>query len=218
MAVSFIQVPVCFKRLVIIILTGNKNSVKSKKMTHRKTEIHKARTIGAYFLLVFIAYGLGRHLFETEEEAGKYIGALLILANSIMVLFIGIYIRKTLQRYSTLIGNLYSLARVIEAVALLSILLNLVPAIHIDIDYPYFIAMFVLGLGSIPMCLALYKNRILPAWLAIWGFIGYTVFAFGFLMELFGKNWSMYLLALAGLWEITFGIWLIAKSGIKKSK
>jgi hypothetical protein len=187
-------------------------------MTHRKTEIHKARTIGAYFLLAFIAYGLGRHLFETKEEAGKYTGALLILVNSIMVLFIGIYMRKTLQRYSTLIGNLYSLARVIEAVVLVSILLNLIPAIHIDIDYPYFIAMFVLGLGSIPMCLTLYKNRILSAWLAIWGFIGYTVFAFGFLMELFGKNWSMYLLALAGLWEITFGIWLIAKSGIKKDK
>ena len=46
--------------------------------------------------------------------------------------------------------------------------------------------------------------------------IGYSVFAFGFLMEFFGKEWSMYLLALGGLWEITFAIWLIIKGGQNK--
>ncbi|MDO5607707.1 MAG: DUF4386 family protein [Capnocytophaga sp.] len=69
--------------------------------------------------------------------------------------------------------------------------------------------MLVLGLGSIPMCLMLYKYKIVPTWLAIWGAIGYAVFSFGFLKVLFGKEWSMLLLGLGGLWEITFAIWLI---------
>ena len=36
--------------------------------------------------------------------------------------------------------------------------------------------------------------------------------SFGLLMELFGKEWSMYLLD-PGLWEITFAIWLIIYGG-----
>ena len=35
-------------------------------------------------------------------------------------------------------------------------------------------------------------------------------------MELIGKNWSMYLLGLAALWEITFAIWLIIKGANEK--
>ena len=35
-------------------------------------------------------------------------------------------------------------------------------------------------------------------------------------MELIGKNWSMYLLVLAVLCEITFAIWLIIKVGNEK--
>ncbi len=80
-------------------------------------------------------------------------------------------------------------------------------------DLGYFLAMLVLGLGSIPMCLTLYKHKISPSWLAIWGVVGYAFFSFGFLMELFGKEWSMYLLGLGGLWEIIFAIWLIIYGG-----
>ena len=78
-------------------------------------------------------------------------------------------------------------------------------------DLGYFLAMFVLGLGSIPMCILLYKHEITPKWLAFWGALGYAILSIGFFMELFGKNWSKYLLGLAALWEITFAIWLIKK-------
>ena len=71
--------------------------------------------------------------------------------------------------------------------------------------------MLVLGIGSIPMCLTLLKHKIVPSWLAIWGVIGYAVFAFGFLTEMLGKEWSMYFLAPGGLWEVTFAVWLILR-------
>lgn len=171
--------------------------------------IYQARTIGSFFLLAFLAYGFGRHFFESAINEEKYLGALLIIANSIMVLFIGVLLSKTLNRYNSLVGNIYLYTRIFEALALASIVLTLFVKGNISDDLGYFLAMLVLGLGSIPMCLTLHKHKITPSWLAIWGVVGYTIFAFGFLMELFGKEWSMYLLGLGGLWEITFAIWLI---------
>ncbi|MBX2962739.1 MAG: DUF4386 domain-containing protein [Cyclobacteriaceae bacterium] len=177
------------------------------------SQIFKARTIGSFFLLAFLAYGFGRHLFDSEVNSENYIGALLIIINSIMVLFIGILFRQTLQKYNALVGNIYLFTRVFESIALASIVLNVMPTVRVSEDYGYFLAMLILGLGSIPMCFTLYKHKISPSWLAIWGITGYGIFSFGFLMELFEREWSMYLLILAALWEITFAIWLITKGG-----
>ncbi len=185
------------------------------KKTNQLTEIYKARTIGSLFLLAFIAYGLGRHFFESEVVFKEYIVTTLIIANSIMVLFIGILLRKTLQLYSPLIGNIYLFTRVFESIALASIVLNLVPTINISYDHGYFLGMLCLGLGSIPMCLTFYKHMIIPPWLAIFGIVGYALLSFGFLMEFFGKTWSMYLLIPGGLWEVIFAIWLITSRSLK---
>ena len=136
--------------------------------------------------------------------------------NSIVVLLIGNFLRQTLIKFNIFTGNIYFFSRAIEAIALFSIVLNLIPGINVSMDYGYFIAMLFLGSGSIPMCYILYKEKIAPKWLALWGAIGYSVLAFGFLMELFGKEWSMYLLILGGLWEITFAFWLIIKGGKNK--
>lgn len=105
-----------------------------------------------------------------------------------MVLFIGILFRKTLNQYNSLVGSIYLYTRVFEALALASLVLKLFLKGIFSDDLGYFLAMLVLGLGSIPMCLTLLKHKISPPWLAIWGAVGYAIFAFGFLMELFGKN------------------------------
>lgn len=185
-------------------------------MEHKNTntrEIYNARTIGSFFLLAFLAYGFGRSMVESEPYSEKYLGALLIFANSLMVLFIGILFRRTLQLYNGLVGNLYLVTRVFESMALASIALNVIPSVHISDAYGYFPAMLVLGFGSIPMCMTLYKQRLSPSWLALWGVTGYAIFAYGFIMELLGRAWSMYLLLPGGLWEIIFAGWLIIKGG-----
>jgi hypothetical protein len=179
------------------------------------TKIYKARLIGTFFLLAFMAYGIGRNLLESGSTSEKYIGAILVIANSIMVLLIGAYLRNILMNYSVLAGNIYLFTRAFESIALASLVLNLITTVQISDFCGYFPAMLVLGLGSIPMCFTLYKYKILPTWLAIWGIIGYIAFAFGFLMELFGKQWSMYFLASGALWEITLAIWLIVTANKK---
>jgi hypothetical protein len=185
------------------------------EMKHNKhsSRIPGARMIGAFFLLAFLLYGFGRNLFENEAYSDKYAGAILILSNSIVVLLIGIQLRKTLINENMLVANTYLISRFIESLALLSIVLNLVPGVSISMDYGYFVAMLVLGIGSVPMCYTLYKNGLIPMWLGLWGIIGYAVFAFGFLMEFFGQSWSMYLLIPGGLWEVVFAVWLLIKGG-----
>jgi hypothetical protein len=181
--------------------------------TMSRIEIKHARIIGSLFLMAFLAYGFGRYFFESEEMHIKLAGAFLVLVNSTVVLFIGILLRKTVREYNTLAGNIYLFTRIFEALLLAALVVTLLPGVTIANDYDYLVAMFILGLGSIPMCLTLYKHRIAPPSLALWGAVGYAIFALGFLMELAGTAWSMYLLIPAGLWEVTFAFWLIIKGG-----
>jgi cadmium resistance protein CadD (predicted permease) len=59
--------------------------------------IYKANIIGLFFLLAFLLYGFGRIFFESEISFGSYFGAFLILANSILVIYIGVFLRKNTQ-------------------------------------------------------------------------------------------------------------------------
>lgn len=185
-------------------------------MNNRWVRIQHAKIIGSFFLLAFFAYGGGRFLFESKQTFNQYMGAMLILLNSVLVLFIGILLKKTLQKYNDKVGNIYLFTRIFEAIALASIVLKLFLKTEMPDDIGYFLAMLVLGLGSIPMCYALYKHNISPTWLALWGIVGYLLFSFGFMMELWGKEWSMFFLIPAGLWEITFGLWLILRKNNQK--
>ena len=175
------------------------------------TRIYKDRIIGLLFLGAFLCYGIGRNLFESQNNSEQLTGSFLIIINSIFVIYIGIFLRKTIKSYHFLVANIYLFTRIIEAIALSSILVNLIPTVNISYDLGYHIAMFSLGVGSIPMCYVLYKNNIVVNWLAIWGIIGYSLLSLGFLMELFGNEWSMYLLIIGGLWEIIFAVRLIAR-------
>ena len=174
-------------------------------------KIHKDRIIGLLFIGAFLCYGIGRNFFESQNNSEQLIGGFLILINSIFVIYIGIFLSKTIKPFHSLVANTYLFTRVIEAIALSSILLNLLLNTKISYDLGYHIAMLSLGIGSIPMCYVLYKNNIVANWVAIWGLIGYSLLSLGFLMEFFGNNLSMYLLIIGGLWEITFGIRLIAR-------
>lgn len=190
------------------MVSKQKNKMKENKV---KTKIYRAALIGIFFLLAFLLYGIGQSLFETETQLQKYIGILLIILNSIIVFLIGFFIRKMLKYDNPFVGNIYFITRFLEAILLGSVVFNLIPKIDLDKNYTYFLPMLILGIGSIPMCFTLHKNKLIPNWLAIWGMFGYAVFAFGFLMELFGIEWSMYFLGIGGLWEIVFAIWLIVK-------
>jgi hypothetical protein len=69
-----------------------------------------------------------------------------------------------------------------------------------------------LGIGSLFFCALLFRSGLVPRFLAVWGFLGYALFAAGSMLELSGIAGAGLLAAIpSGLFEVTFGIWLIAR-------
>jgi hypothetical protein len=76
----------------------------------------------------------------------------------------------------------------------------------------YNVAEAGLGIGSLFFCALLFRTGLVPRWLAAWGFIGYACFAAGNLLELAGVAGAALVASIpGGLFELTFGIWLIAR-------
>ena len=68
-----------------------------------------------------------------------------------------------------------------------------------------------LAFGAFFLCVLLYRTRLVPRWLAGWGAVGYVIHFAGASGELLGSSVSMVLLIPGGLFELTFGVWLLVK-------
>ena len=77
--------------------------------------------------------------------------------------------------------------------------------------YAYQIGMSTLGVSGLMLCYTLYKAKLLPRWLAVWGLIGYAVIFCGMLSEIMGSGLGLASSLPGGLWEIFVGLWLVVK-------
>lgn len=68
-----------------------------------------------------------------------------------------------------------------------------------------------LAFGAAFLCVLLYRTRLVPRFLAGWGLVGYVVHFAGAGAEILGAHVSLFLLIPGGLFELTLGIWLLAK-------
>ncbi|MFG3604333.1 DUF4386 family protein [Micromonospora chersina] len=163
------------------------------------------RCAGAFFLLAFVSYGIGTAL------AGQVVGTALVVLNSVMVAAIGVLAFRALRRPHPGIAWAYLVARTAEGFLLTAgiVLLDSVGAGAGD--FAYQLAMLSLGLASLPFCLALNRQRWLPSWLAIWGSVGYALLAAGAAAELMGAAVGLVLAIPGGLFEIVFGLLLLAR-------
>ena len=162
-------------------------------------------------------------------------GALLMVLNSLSVTAIAIVLYPILKRYHPWIGLWYLASRIMEALILLVGLISLLLMFTLSTEYAktnpadptctglffqmatqsnvwaYQLAMIILGLGSIPFCHLLFKQRLVPAFLSILGLLGYVLLTLGACLELFGYPVGILLSLPGGLFEIIFGMWLMAK-------
>ena len=84
-------------------------------------------------------------------------------------------------------------------------------AIHANSVF-YNIAEAGLGIGSLFFCALLFRTRLVPRFLAVWGFVGYACFAGGYTAGAVRRRGRGLVGATpGGLFEVTFGIWLIAR-------
>jgi hypothetical protein len=78
-------------------------------------------------------------------------------------------------------------------------------------QYAYDIAMSTLGIAGLILCYSFYRTKLIPRWIAAWGFIGYAVIFCGMISEMMGSGLGLFSSIPGGLWEVFVGVWLIAK-------
>lgn len=77
--------------------------------------------------------------------------------------------------------------------------------------YAYEMGMTTLGVSGLMLCYTLYKARLVPRWLAIWGLVGYATIFCGMVSEMMGSGLGLASSLPGGLWEVFIGGWLIVK-------
>jgi hypothetical protein len=122
-----------------------------------------------------------------------------------------------LRAHNKAIAAGYLGTRIFEGVVLaigvvsLIVVTDSAAAIHANSVF-YSVAEAGLGIGSLFFCALLFRTGLVPRFLAVWGFIGYACFVGGNLLELFGVAGAGLVGTIpGGPFELTFGIWLIAK-------
>jgi hypothetical protein len=78
-------------------------------------------------------------------------------------------------------------------------------------QYAYAMGMSTLGVSGLILCYVLYKTKLVPRILAVWGLIGYAVIFVGMISQILGSGLGLMSSLPGGLWEMFVGGWLIVK-------
>jgi hypothetical protein len=78
-------------------------------------------------------------------------------------------------------------------------------------QYAYQIGMSALGLAGLMLCYTLYRAKLVPRFLAVWGLLGYATILVGMVSAVMGSGLGDLSSLPGGLWEVFMGVWLIAK-------
>jgi hypothetical protein len=77
--------------------------------------------------------------------------------------------------------------------------------------YAYEISQMVLGIASLMLCYVLYRAKLVPWIVAVWGLVGYATLLGGSVLQIAGFNLNLIHVIPGGLWELFTGVWLIAR-------
>lgn len=170
-----------------------------------------------------------------DHQFTLILGGFLMLLNSVAVVGLGVLFFPILTKHGQRTALAYLTARIVEGVFLavgVLYLLLLLPLGQLGVDagaasrgwatalgslltqantLAYQIAMLSLGFASLFLCALLFRTRLIPRFLAVWGFAGYAVFMTGAIAEIFGIHIGVMLSVPGGLFELAVGLWLIFK-------
>ncbi|WP_437752679.1 DUF4386 domain-containing protein [Sorangium sp. So ce1389] len=163
------------------------------------------------------------------------LGAFLMLLNSVVVVGLGVLFFPIVENHGRRTALAYLASRILEAVLLavgvLCVLFILPLAQHaveagaasagwarglgsLVLQWntmAFQLAMMSLGLGSVFLFSLLFRTRLIPRFLSVWGFIGYAVFLAGAIAEIFMVHIGVLLAIPGGLFELVLGFWLLAR-------
>jgi hypothetical protein len=213
------------RKTAIDVGTPASNHSASPPVVRPDSSVRQAtRIVGVLFLAGFLTYGVGNLIAtgivssgdRSDSTALFVTGAALMLLNSAFVIGIGVLMFPILRAHNKAIAAGYLGTRIFEGVVLalgVGSLVVLTGSAAIDANSVFYsVAEAGLGIGSLFFCALLFRTGLVPRFLAVWGFIGYACFVGGNLLELFGVAGAGLVGTIpGGPFELTFGIWLIAK-------
>jgi hypothetical protein len=171
----------------------------------------------------------------SAHQTTLVLGAFLMLLNSVVDVGKGVLFFPILENHGKRTALAYLAAMIVEVV-LLAVgvlgLLMIVPLAQQGVDagqssagwakalgslavqwntMAYQIAEMSLGLGGVFLCSLLFRTRLIPRLLAVWGLIGYAILMAGAIAEIFGIHIGLIFSIPGGLFELALGIWLLIK-------
>ncbi len=173
-----------------------------------------ARIVGALMIAVFLFYGIGSSIATTAAPGGAplALGVAMMLVNSVAVIAIGVLMLPVLRPRTPVAAGSYLATRIFEGALLGAGAIALLMGSASLNFRAYNVGMAGLGIGSLIFCAALYRSRLVPRFLAVWGFAGYAAFATGCVLELSGVAGAGLVSTIpGGLWELFFAVWLLAR-------
>jgi hypothetical protein len=171
----------------------------------------------------------------SAHQTTLVLGAFLMLLNSVAVVGLGALFFPIIENHGKRTALVYLASRIVEAVLLaigVLCLLMLIPLGQYAGDVggasvawaaafgtlltqansmAFQIAMMSLGLASLFLCVLLFRTRLIPGFLAVWGCVGYALFLGGAIAEIFGMSIGVMLSIPGGLFEVAVGLWLLVK-------
>lgn len=166
------------------------------------------------------------------------LGALIMAINSAAVIGINLFIYPIVRQYNETVAVGYVATRIFESIVMVGGIISLLLLVPLSQEYvhasgaaassfqavglmaargdffAYHIAMIGLSIGSLPFCYLLYKTRLVPRSISIFGLIGYPALLVLMVVEIVGAGSGsiLYLLYIPGaIFEIGFALWLIAR-------
>ncbi|MDT3740039.1 MAG: DUF4386 domain-containing protein [Candidatus Kapabacteria bacterium] len=163
--------------------------------------------IGAVLWLIAVA-GDAAHgvlMFPILKQHNERIAIGYLAFRILDAVFIGIMVLFILLQIP--VGSEYLKAVVPDSSYLQTLSTLLTEAQH----FSYEIGMSTLGISGLMLCYTLYKAKLVPRILAVWGIVGYAVIFCGMISEIMGSGLGLISSITGGLWEIFIGVWLIVK-------
>ena len=166
--------------------------------------------VGAFLMVLNTAVDIGKGVlfFPIAERRGKRTALVYLAAITVQVVLLdlGALFLLMLVPLAEFAAN----AGAIEGTALGSLLTQ-------ANTLAYQLGQGTLAFGALFMTWFLFRTRRVPRTLALWGVVGYAIHLTGAIAEIFGIHVGLVLSLPGGLFEVTFGVWLIAK-GFRSSE
>lgn len=179
-------------------------------MTDRK----KLALAGVLYLLAFPLYGGGQFLLQDGQIV---FGLGLVLMNSAAVVAIGFLLRPIIARASRPVATIVFWGRLLEGLVLGAGAAAFVfseSAISSESvnAAAYACAMIILGAAGVVFSIWMLRAHRIPRILAAYGVVAYVSLATAMILESSGQDaLSVWFLAVAGVFEILFALWLILR-------